>query len=147
MPQKRETNMGSRERTFENPSSNNSNAKHGFHRSDSAFAGLVKLLYGVLQCIWSITHLPKGLEKKVDELNPIIKPAIRHIQIYRQHLTKTWQTITGRTKLWMCWLRIILTVWNFWSLRSFRPFHLKTLTSILLKLQQLSGEEKIRNQN
>jgi len=59
-------------------------SKNRNSQPDSAFPGLVKLLYGVLQCIHHIrilednlasTSLPKALAKKVEELNSFIKPA------------------------------------------------------------------------
>ena len=82
--------MGSRGWAFDNPPSNISKTRNRFDQSDSAFAGLVKLLYGVLQCIHHIgileenlvnLSLPKGLEKKVKELNSFIKPAHSNLDI------------------------------------------------------------------
>jgi hypothetical protein len=61
-----------------------SRSKNMSSQPDSAFPGLVKLMYGVLQCIHhigfledSLAHmsLPKALIKKVEELNSFIKPA------------------------------------------------------------------------
>ena len=67
--------------------------------------GLVKLLYGVLQCIHHIgileenlvnSSLPKGLEKKVKELNSFIKPARSNLDItFDLNLTnQNWATQT-----------------------------------------------------
>ena len=73
MAKNRASNMGGRGRAFDHPPSNIS--KHRVDQSDSAFAGLVKLLYGVLQCIHHIafleenlanSSLPKAPEKKVN---------------------------------------------------------------------------------
>ena len=81
---------GSRGRAFDNPPPNSSKTKNRFDQSDSAFARLVKLLYGVLQCIHHIgileenlvnSSLPKGLEKKVKALNSFIKPARSNLDI------------------------------------------------------------------
>ena len=88
MAQKRATNMDGRGRAFDNSPSNIS--KHRVDQSDSAFAGLVKLLYGVLHCIHHIaileenmanSSLPKALEKKVNDLNSFIKPARSNLDI------------------------------------------------------------------
>ena len=73
--------MGGRGPAFDRPPSN---------IYDSAIAGLVKLLYGVLQCIYHIAileknlanSLSKALEKKVNELNSFIKPARSNLDIY-----------------------------------------------------------------
>ena len=60
------------------------NKKNRNKQPDSAFAGLVKLLYGVLQCIHHIrlleenlvnSTLPKAMRNKVEGLNSFIKPA------------------------------------------------------------------------
>ena len=45
--------MGSRGRAFDNPPSNISKTKNRLDQSDAPFPRLVKLLYGVLQCIHS----------------------------------------------------------------------------------------------
>ncbi|XP_041350844.1 uncharacterized protein LOC121369825 isoform X2 [Gigantopelta aegis] len=90
MARKNATNTGSRGRDFGNPPSNNSKTKSRVYQSDSAFAGLVKLLYGVLQCIHHIglleenlvnSTLPKSLARKVEELNSFIKPARPNLDI------------------------------------------------------------------
>ena len=96
---------GSRGQAFDNPPSNFSKTKSRFDQSDSAFPGLVKLLYGVLQCIHHIgileenlvsSSLPKGLEKKVKELNSFIKPAHSNLDItFDLKLTnQNWATQT-----------------------------------------------------
>ena len=96
---------GSRGRAFDNPLSNFSKTKSRFDQSDSAFPGLVKLLYGVLQCIHHIgileenlvnSSLPKGLEKKVKELNSFIKPTCSNLDItFDLKLTnQNWATQT-----------------------------------------------------
>ena len=81
---------GSRGRVFDNPPSNSSKTSSRFDQSNSAFPGLVKLLYGVLQCIHHIgimeenlvnSSLPKALERKVEELNSFIKPARPNLDI------------------------------------------------------------------
>ena len=95
--------MDGRGRTFDHPPSNIS--KHRVDQSDSAFAGLVKLLYGVLQCIHHIaileenlanSSLPKASEKKVNDLNLFIKPARSHLDItFDLNLTnKNWANQT-----------------------------------------------------
>ena len=143
---------GSRGRAFDNPTSNISKTKSRFVQSDSLFPGLVKLMYGVLQCIHHIgileenlvySSLPKGLEKKVKELNSFIKPARSNLDItFDLSLTnQNWATQTTNVLI-----KHYANCWKIWSLTSFRPCHLKT-SSIVLKLQQLSGEEKITKQN
>ena len=70
---------GSRGRVFDNPPSNSSKTSSRFDQSNSAFPELVKLLYGVLQCIHLIgimeenlvnSSLPKALERKWRSLTP-----------------------------------------------------------------------------
>ena len=96
---------GSRGRAFDNPPSKFSKTKSRFDQSVSAFPGLVKLLYGVLQCIHHIgileenlinLSLPKGLETKVKELNSFIKPARSNLDItFDLNLTnQNWATQT-----------------------------------------------------
>ena len=124
-----------------------SKRKNRFDQSDSSFARLVKLLYGVLQCTHHIgimeenlvnSSLPKGLEKNLNELNSFIKPARSNLDIiFDPNLTnQTWtnQTINMLKKLYAnCFKTLTSKIIDAMSSKNLDYANcLKTLTSKII---------------